>query len=137
VGRFQPGENEIVHWRAHEPFIFYGRDIRFPNWLEGPMRTGLGPNSFKLRNTSWRGARVRRSHFDPRFKARDLSGGELFVFGRHPQIVVRVTDRLDQKALLNVAGFDGGAGIASFQHALARIQEQAALDLALCWLWHE
>jgi hypothetical protein len=58
-----------------------------------------------------------------------LIGGELFVFGRHPQIIVGVTDRLDQKALFKVAGFDGGAGIASFQQTLARIQEQAALDL--------
>ena len=58
----------------------------------------------------------------------DLIGGELLVFGRHPQILVGVTDRLDQKALFKVSGFYGGAAIASFKQTFARIQEQAALD---------
>ena len=58
-----------------------------------------------------------------------MSGGKLFVFGRHPQVIVGVADRLDQQTLFNVSGFDGGAGIASLKQTLARILEQAALGL--------
>ena len=79
------------------------------------------------RDSGLRNARVGRAHFDPCFEAGDLSGGEFFVLGRHPQLIVGVTDRLDQKASSDVAGLDGGAGIAALEHSRPAYPEAGRL----------
>ena len=65
----------------------------------------------------------------------DLPVRELLL-RRHLQVVVLVADRLDQQALLRVAGDDDGAGLAAVHHAGLRVEPQVALVLlgAVAWI---
>src|SRR5258708_7266586 len=73
--------------------------------------------------------RIGRTHPDPGFETCDLIVGEFLALGRHLQVLVGVTDRLDQKALFRMRRHDCGSGIAAFQQTLTRVQQQTAANL--------
>ena len=76
-------------------------------------------------------ARVRRSHFHPRFEIGDLLLGKFAATfaRRHLHVFIGVTDRLDQKAFLRIARDNRRARIAALQHFVARVEQQPAFDL--------
>jgi hypothetical protein len=47
---------------------------------------------------------------------------------RHLQVFIGVTDGLDEQAVVGVSRDDGGAGVAAKQDAVARIEQELALD---------
>ena len=71
-------------------------------------------------------SRIWRAHFHPRFQIRDLFSGKFFVFRRHLQIFIRVTNRFDKKTRLRISGNNGGASIAAFKNAIFGIKQQSA-----------
>ena len=73
-------------------------------------------------------ARVGRAHFHPGFQCGDFFRRQFFALGRHLEIFIRVTHRLDQKTFVRIARFDGRAGVAAFQQRFAGIEQQAAFD---------
>ncbi len=129
MGGFEAGQNEFVHRRARETLILDSGYWRFLDGLKGPMRPGFFPDALESRAPALRDARIRRAHFDPGLQAGDLSVRELLVLGWHAKIVIRITHRLDEEALLRITRLDGRTGIAAFQKALATVQEQTAFDL--------
>ena len=58
-----------------------------------------------------------------------MFGGKFFVLGGHLQILVHVTDRLDQETFFQVARHDGRSGIAAFEQGFACVEQQTTLDL--------
>src|SRR5947209_10361960 len=71
-------------------------------------------------------ARVEGAGLDPRLEVLDHAPGQL-TLGRHLQLVV--AQRLEQQALARVARHDRRPALAPLADAVARIQQQAALDL--------
>src|SRR5688572_13131781 len=73
-------------------------------------------------------ARIRSSHFHPNGQIVDLGLSELLVLGRHLQVGIGVTNRLDQQAFFGIAGNDGRAVVASLEKMIAAVEPEAALD---------
>src|SRR5262249_47719331 len=61
---------------------------------------------------------------DPRGQGRDLGFGEA-TLGRHAQVRVAVADRLDEQALLRVAGHENGSAVAALVDGRTAVQLQA------------
>ena len=130
--RFQPGENEMVD-RAGRPSRVPDRrrslsPDRFPAPLFSPallqVERLLGACDFPA--CAFRGPG--RALFDPRNEIVDLLGGQL-PFGRHPQILVLVTDGRNEETFIGIAWDDGGARVAPFEKTFAGIEVEAALEL--------
>ena len=73
-------------------------------------------------------ARVRGTHRHPLRQDGDLALGQL-AFGRHLQVFILVSHRLDQEARLGFAGLDRRAAIAPLQPAFPVLEVQSALQL--------
>ena len=81
-------------------------------------------------------ARVGRAHAHPGHEIVHLRRRELSV-GRHLQVGVGVADRLDQQALLRIAGDDGRAADAALFPAAAPVERQSDdSGCRLAALWH-
>ena len=59
----------------------------------------------------------------------NLRAGQLFAFRRHLQIFVAVADCLDEQTFLGITRSNRGAGIATGEKPVRRIEDEAALDL--------
>ena len=80
------------------------RRSRFGHRLKGPEPAGgLEIELLILRRDFGTLTRIRRAHGNPFFEISHLLGGQAFL-GRHLQLRVGITDRLDQKALAHLPG---------------------------------
>ena len=75
-------------------------------------------------------ARIGRADFHPLLEVGDHLGGELVLLRRHGHvgILVLVAHGDEEQALLGLAGDDGGAAVAAFEHRFCGVEQQAALD---------
>lgn len=64
------------------------------------------------------------SVLDPRGEGRYVGVVE-FLAGRHFDALVGVLDGADEEAVIGVAGYDGGSGIATFEDVLAGVELEA------------
>jgi hypothetical protein len=67
---------------------------------------------------------------DPSAKSRDVLFGETIALWGHGNLVIRIRDNLEEKALFGFSGNDGGKpGIPSFEHEGALVKPKARLLL--------
>src|SRR5204863_9303594 len=69
-----------------------------------------------------------RAHLDPAGDVVDDRGRQLLL-RRHLEVGVDVPDRLEEEALLRVAGDDRRAGVAALEDLLAAVEPEGALQL--------
>ena len=124
--RFEAGEDEAVDVAPRPGGVLHRRDTGgFSGWNDQNLR----PSSMSI---SRRGglalARVGRAHLDPLLEIRDHRVGQLLL-RRHLRVVIGVADRRHQQALSRLAGDERRAAVAALPDALARVEQQPALDL--------
>jgi len=81
-------------------------------------------------------ARVRRAHFHPLLQRGYQFRGKLPVVGRHLQILVLVTDGLDEEAFLGVARMMAGPVSPPLSRSSRVSSRNPPLIFSLEWLWH-
>ncbi len=127
--RFEFGEDEAVDVTARPGGVLYRRRLLGSDGLIRPVTpAGFEVDAFCFCDGGAGDARVRRSALHPLHQHVDLRVSQL-ALGGHFHVGVGVADRLDQQALVGIAGLDRGAAIAAFRPSLARVEEQVAFDL--------
>ena len=128
---FELGEDKPVH-RVERPVSLAHLGRRCPlDRLKGPVLAAF--LEIKLLGDCRRAAShdafgPRRSHFDPGRQIGDLGVGQL-ALGRHAQIGVLIADRLDEQALVRLAGHKSRSPVAAFEHGGPAIQPQIRFRL--------
>ena len=139
-GRFQPiafqiGEDEAVHAMIGPARAARLRQRRLPDRLKAPPLFPVvadrlpGGQRAQLLGRGRRVPRVGRAQADPAGEVGDDRVRELRVSLGHPGTSLPVPDRLDEEALLGLAGDEGRAGIAPRAQARPVVERQSPLGL--------
>ena len=128
---FELGEDKPVH-RVERPVSLAHLGRRCPlDRLKSPMLAAFLEVEV-LDDGCRSAARIRfgprRSHFDPGGQVGDLRVGQS-ALGGHAQIGVLIADRLDEQALVRLAGHKSRSPVAAFEHGGPAIQPQIRLRL--------
>ena len=129
LGALDSGENEPVQRIEWPGLVLHRGQCRIGDRTKRPeLFPLLQINAGNNLGRAAAAARIGRAGLDPFFEDRHLGGGEP-VFRWHRELVIHAAHSLDEQALIDVAGFDRRAVVATADPAAARIQREPALDL--------